>query len=661
MAIKIVISDPDPGGHGAAVRGKILEKCPLADTTPNAIEFSSVYLEPTVAAYIAAQDAVDIFVRAQALYNIADCRNAGDVAYRWNKSGIVYSHGSNSHHRLYELATPTTTTAQINPGATTIPVVSTEGYGESGEAFLNGNDNYAWTGKTPTSFTGVTGVTNTWDIGTQCKTYGNTRLDIICAVGAGDSSGNKCSYGPSLNCFVDEPGPTYEESWSTGYMAGYIAQLMLDHAGWTFWDALLALLQNAKSTEADGHWVEDGGYGLVDDEIYELARLTAHPSKLFSPTLVMVDTSWKNRIRLGWRDPCFPNTLNKEVVFALFSNEPNYGDTPAESQIILKSGVSLLGRNHNFDLRHGKSGSYWLGVYTRGSWSSLEFFDKFPLALECTETDPPGDQMKLWNLIPRPEKMLDSDDVLKRYIETMDYGELDEAQQLKVDLSHMWDIPICNPQFLPYIAAELGIEIPLSETSLSRVCYPGDSKIYVDNGEVLPSSGEGYLGREQISWSSIVNNDELVGDSWRRFTEQAGTPLTTMQTIAVQRRIIENAIYVYKKKGGADAFRFVLYNLLGYQCTIAATTGTHAILIANRLAHRSTDMGDNDLLNTIGTTGDRVSYAYNNFYVNPIPVITITNWDEDNGKKQVIEYLVGAYLGRGIVDYSELGGWPFFG
>ena len=65
----------------------------------------------------------------------------------------------------------TTTTAQIVSGATTIPVVSTAGFPTAGKARA-GTDVFDYTGKTATTFTGVTNITTTVASGSTVKITG---------------------------------------------------------------------------------------------------------------------------------------------------------------------------------------------------------------------------------------------------------------------------------------------------------------------------------------------------------------------------------------------------------------------------------------------------------------------------------------------------------
>jgi len=175
------------------------------------------------------------------------------------------------------------------------------------------------------AWAGTIGIVHAHGSNSHTELTDPSRLDVICAVAAGDGNG-ECgtSYGNGLEFFDDEETT---ESYATARVAGKIAQLMTENPTWSFHDARMALRQTA--SYYDTGWVADGGYGNIDKS----SASAVSELQMFSPTRQEYAIDTLNRqIVFTWKNP--KQTDFDEAVICRMESEPQRIETPAKSEII---------------------------------------------------------------------------------------------------------------------------------------------------------------------------------------------------------------------------------------------------------------------------------------------------------------------------------------
>lgn len=213
-------------------------------------------------------------------------------------------------------------------------------------------------------------------------------MDYVVSVGAGDSIGNKFSYGPGLEFYVQETC----ESWSTARVTGILAQLLIDHPDWSVWHARAALRQTASNYASGQGWTieeidanhDKGGFGELHPDL--ATQVTQF--EIFGP--LSIQASW-NPPLLKIRSNPWPGPGAQKTVCWKSATLPIRDATP-DAANILHEGQSFSER-----IFYDGDDSPFICFQTAGSYSNLE-------SNEVKQVDCFLNGNEVWYQKPAPEK-----------------------------------------------------------------------------------------------------------------------------------------------------------------------------------------------------------------------------------------------------------------
>ncbi|GAB4327249.1 MAG: hypothetical protein Kow0037_00670 [Calditrichia bacterium] len=195
---------------------------------------------------------------------------------------------------------------------------------------------------------------------------GPSGLDVICAVGCGDNSGNKGSYGAGLEFYVEAS----TQSEATGRLTGMIAALLTAHPEWNFNDARAALRQTASYYQTTG-WQKDGGFGMVD---FALAEQVETPLP-FGPNRITATVYPNGEVYLEWQN--FEQSGKEGTIISFFYSPPQRQYTP-------EMGLSFnAGTGNCYTVLLKSSGKRYAAFFTKkNDYSRPEIYQICEISLE---------------------------------------------------------------------------------------------------------------------------------------------------------------------------------------------------------------------------------------------------------------------------------------
>ena len=115
--------------------------------------------------------------------------------------------------------------------------------------------------------------------------------------------------------------------------------------------------------------------------------------------------------------------------------------------------------------------------------------------------------------------------------------------------------------------------------------------------------------------------------------------------VATQRKIVGNAIRCLKLKGTADALRFMIHKITGFECTVEAEAANMRPLIYNTVMGKFIDPDDDEEtdINREGEANDLNVYYWDDMMFDRLLVVTIYPWVDDDEHlelEHIVEFLI---------------------
>ena len=259
--------------------------------------------------------------------------------------------------------------------------------------------------------------------------------------------------------------------------------------------------------------------------------------------------------------------------------------------------------------------------------------------------------MRLKNILMPADTQLDDKFDLENFVESMD-ANYDFIQELIGNFPNLTDPYTCKVPFLLFLAMNLGIETPMAEARLSKDIEMDATELeLVDNGR-LNDSGSVYVGDDLVSYTGKEGTVFLTGVSGLERKHYRGEAVIKPETVSKQRKIIANAVRLYKAKGTDDPLRFMIFNIVGIPNKVGNINSYKAPFRVGNPRYRLVNQYDAEYMSKIGEENDIASYVAHPEMFDPELEVSLM-WGDANG------VLVAATQdGDHEVQINETAGFP---
>lgn len=237
--------------------------------------------------------------------------------------------------------------------------------------------------------------------------------------------------------------------------------------------------------------------------------------------------------------------------------------------------------------------------------------------------------MKLKKILMPADTQLDSEKDLGNFVECMDTN-YDFIQELISNFPNLMDPYTCRVPFLLYLALNLGIEIPMAEAKLSKDVEADAAELELVNNGRLDNSGSVYVGDDLITYTNKEGTCLLTGTSGLDRKHYKGESVIKPETVSKQRKIIANAVRLYKAKGTDDPLRFMIFNIVGIPNKVGNINSYKAPFRVGNPRYRLVNQYDAEYMDKIGEENDIASYVAHPEMFDPELEVTLM-WGDANG------------------------------